>query len=303
MTAMNNLPPLSLADFFSVCQQRVEMALRAELEGGSGDPDRLLQSMAYATLNGGKRVRPILVYGSALAVGGSLEAGDPAACAVELLHCYSLVHDDLPAMDNDDLRRGRPTLHRAFDQATAILAGDALQSRAFEVLARDGAASPAIRIQMVRILAAAAGVNGMAGGQMLDFAAMGKTLDLAALEAMHRLKTGALISASVALGCLAGGCEDPQRQQALQTYGSLVGLAFQVQDDILDVTADTKTLGKPQGSDQLNNKPTFTSLMGLDNARLHARQLAEQAVAALDGFPEQAGFLRALAGYIVERAH
>ncbi|MFM1895724.1 MAG: hypothetical protein RLZZ385_798 [Pseudomonadota bacterium] len=302
---MNSSVTPSLADFFKLCQQRVETRLALELDRIDGTPDTLRQAMTYATLNGGKRVRPLLVYGGALAVGGSLESADTAACAVELLHCYSLVHDDLPAMDNDDLRRGRPTVHKAYDDATAILVGDALQSLAFTVLSDSDTSTvaPAVKLRMVQILARAAGAQGMVGGQMLDFAAMGASLDLSRLEAMHRLKTGALICASVALGGLSGGESTPQRLQDLQTYGELVGLAFQVQDDILDVTADTQTLGKPQGSDQNKNKPTYTSLLGLDTAREHARQLASQAVAALDGFPPQADLLRKLAAYIVERVH
>jgi geranylgeranyl pyrophosphate synthase len=292
-----------LTQFLANCRQRVEANLKQLLDGPDRGAEKLQQAMAYASLNGGKRVRPMLVYASAKAVGSDLERVDKAAAAVELVHCYSLVHDDLPAMDDDDLRRGKPTVHKAFDEATAILVGDALLTLAFQTLAdaeHSGVAAPAC-LAMVRSLARASGYLGMVAGQVLDFEAVGKSLDMAQLEKMHTLKTGALISASVELGALSAPAPDQQRLAALQSYGKHVGLAFQIQDDILDVTGDTHTLGKSQGADQALNKPTYTSVAGLEVARSRAISLASAAVADLEELGEDADMLRKLAHYIVER--
>ncbi len=293
----------SLQDFFTACKARVETVLHRQLQSSAAPAD-LLAAMQYASLKGGKRIRPVLAYGSALAVGGDMVHADQVACALELMHCYSLVHDDLPAMDNDDLRRGIPTLHKAFDETTAILAGDALQTLAFQTLTDTQAGVDAVTVlRMVRTLATAAGFEGMAAGQALDFEATGKLLTQTELETMHALKTGALIRASTVLGGLSFARVTEPQLQALASFGTLVGLAFQVQDDILDVTADTATLGKPQGADQLLNKPTYISLLGLDRARALAQDLSIRAVVALESLPASAGLLRQLAHYIVQRTH
>jgi geranylgeranyl diphosphate synthase type II len=294
----------SLADFFADCQQNVDARLRLCFQSSS-TPSDLKGAMEYATLNGGKRIRPILAFAAALAVDEQMSKADNAACAVELIHCYSLVHDDLPAMDDDDLRRGAPTVHKAYNEATAILVGDALQSLAFETLAANSAIGidATTCLKMIDMLSKASGFEGMAGGQALDFEAVGKPLDLDQLQAIHSLKTGALITASVELGALGSLSTDDQHLVSLRNYAAHIGLAYQVQDDILDVTADTATLGKPQGSDQSLNKPTYTSLLGLDAARKKARNLADQAIADLDGFSQSAKYLREIALYIVQRTH
>lgn len=260
--------------------------------------------MAYAALAGGKRIRPMLVYGSVLAVGGELDVANPAACAVELIHSYSLVHDDLPAMDDDDLRRGKATVHKAYDEATAILVGDALHTLAFQMLSEPQAGlKPAIQLQMVKLLSEAAGAQGMVAGQSLDFEAVGQQPQLGELETMHRLKTGALIRVSVLLGGLSYAEISESQLAALDSYGANIGLAFQVQDDILDEVGDTATLGKPQGSDRDLNKPTYVSLLGLDAARQKAAELASLAIEDLAGFSSRADPLRELASYIVSRLH
>ena len=253
-------------------------------------------------MGGGKRIRPVLVYASAQAVGGTLQAADAAAAAVELIHAYSLVHDDLPAMDDDDLRRGKPTVHKAFDEATAILVGDALQSLAMQLLsARSNAIKPETQLHMIELLSQAAGACGMVGGQSLDFEAMGTQINIKQLEMMHNLKTGALIKCSVLLGGMSVEGVTDSQLQALQLYASKLGLAFQVQDDILDETSDTATLGKPQGSDRDQNKPTYVSLLGLDAAREKAAELANEAIESLSEFPDKANQLRELASYVVKR--
>ncbi len=278
---------------------RVESALDRILPGGDEAPVRLHEAMRYAALGPGKRVRPFLVYSTGRMLGARDELLDAPACALELIHAYSLVHDDLPAMDDDDLRRGRPTCHRAYDEATAILVGDALQTLAFEVLAEAPNLSADTRLAMLATLARAAGSRGMAGGQAIDLGAVGHSLDLDALERMHRLKTGALIEASVRLGALAGGA-DITMQERLVRYACAIGLAFQVRDDILDVTADSQTLGKTQGKDASHDKPTYVSLLGLEAAQALALRLRDEAIETLDGLP-RADHLRALARYVVER--
>lgn len=277
--------------------------MQSRLGAMTAMPDRLVDAMRYSSLLGGKRIRPCLVYASAHALGAAPEYADAAATAVEFIHCYSLIHDDLPAMDNDDLRRGKPTLHRAFDEATAILAGDALQSLAFQVLAENQLIAPDIRLQMLTMLARAAGSEGMIAGQSIDLAAVGQQLTLVQLENMHNLKTGALIQASVELGALSAHCRDAAVLEALREYARCIGLAFQVQDDILDVVSDTKILGKTQGADIARNKPTYVSLLGLDGARDKADGLVAQAHQALHRLDADTALLRDLATYITVRQH
>ncbi len=286
-------------------QQRAETTLDHWLPNSEEAPGHLHAAMRYASLNGGKRVRPVLVYASGSALGVPLEQLDGPASAVELVHAYSLVHDDLPAMDDDDLRRGKPTCHKAFDEATAILAGDALQCLAFEVLTNDPAMKVAAeqRLAMVAELAHASGSRGMAGGQAIDIAAEGTLLTLEQLQTMHRYKTGALIRAAVRLGALSATEITPDQRSGLDRYAEAVGLAFQIRDDILDVVADTETLGKPQGSDQAKEKPTYTSLLGLDGAREKALALHLEALDGLTVFGTEAEPLRQLSSYIVERAN
>lgn len=285
--------------------ERAEQALTRLFPETGHDGDTLARAMRYAVLAGGKRLRPMLVYATGHAVGGDGTALDAPACAVELIHTYSLIHDDLPAMDDDDLRRGRPTCHVVFGEAMAILAGDALQALAFEVLAGDEHASvPAVtRVRMLRALGSACGAQGMAGGQAEDLAATGGTLDLAALERMHQRKTGALIRASVQLGALADGCRDPATLDALDRYADAVGLAFQVRDDILDVEADTEMLGKTAGKDAAQAKPTFPALLGMEASRRHLQELTAQAVEAIEFMGAKAGLLVTLARYAAERGH
>lgn len=286
-------------------QQRAETALQQWLPDTTSKPARLHEAMRYAALGGGKRIRPVLVYATGQALDVPLEQLDGPACAVECIHAYSLVHDDLPAMDNDDLRRGRPTCHIAYDDATAILVGDALQAIAFEILAADPAirANSAQRLRMIKELAHASGSFGMVGGQALDIEATGHTLPLADLETIHRYKTGALIRASVRLGALGATQVDDTAMKRLDRYASAIGLAFQVRDDILDVESDTATLGKPQGSDAERDKLTYTSLLGLEGARAKARELHDIALDSLADFAPSADPLRWLSEYIVNRPH
>jgi len=286
--------------------ERVDRHLNLWLPEPAGPESRLQEAMRYSVVGGGgKRVRPILVYAAGQALNIAPEQLDACACAVEIIHAYSLIHDDLPAMDDDELRRGRPTCHMAFDDATAILAGDALQAFAFEVLASDSAmqTSAGNRIEMIKLLAQASGSVGMAGGQAIDLGAVGKSLSLQQLENMHLLKTGALIRASVLLGAMCSPNIQAAKLEALDTYARCVGLAFQIHDDVLDVTADTETLGKPQGSDEKQNKPTYPALLGLEGATQRAQELHEQAIDALQNFDESADILRQLSAYIIEREH
>ena len=259
------------------------------------------QACEYSLELGGKRIRPTLCYAAACSLGSmETESIDLVAGALELIHTYSLIHDDLPAMDNDDLRRGKPSLHKAYDEATAILVGDGLQARAFELLADAPGLSAAQRISMVKVLAQAAGPAGMVGGQFIDIQATDSDMTLEQLKAMHSLKTGALIRASLALGGIAAGGNE-QQLTALDEYGSHIGLAFQVVDDILDVEGDTATLGKTRGKDGDANKPTYVKLLGLEGAKAEAQRLLASALDALDSFGESADLLRDLARYIVER--
>ena len=305
-------PGVDFETYLAACRERVNHTLAAQLgearsEYANGETaghlGRLFDAMRYSLLIGGKRVRPLLVYAAAEAAGGAdSEALDHTACALEFVHTYSLVHDDLPAMDDDDLRRGSPTCHRAFDEATAILAGDGLQSRAFELLSNLPATSAETRLALVRTLAAAAGPRGMVGGQAIDLAAVRQRIELPHLEAMHRLKTGALIRAAVRAGAQLAGADTAQLA-ALDDYAAAIGLSFQVQDDILDLTADTATLGKQQGADAARDKPTYPALLGLDGARAKAQTLHREALAAVAGFGPAAERLRQLSAYIVERRH
>jgi farnesyl diphosphate synthase len=279
---------------------RVEEALSRWVAADA--PAGLGESMRYAVLDGGKRLRPMLVLAAAESVAGNAQAAMRAACAVELIHAYSLVHDDMPCMDNDVLRRGKPTVHVKFGQAQALLAGDALQALAFELLAPDDAGiAPSVQAALCRLLAQAAGGQGMAGGQAIDLASVGRALTEDELRHMHRLKTGALLRASVMMGA-ACGAPDARAGRALSEYGAALGLAFQVVDDILDVTADSQTLGKTAGKDAEQDKPTYVSLLGLERSREHARELLAQALAALDdsGLADVRA-LRALARMVVER--
>lgn len=301
---MNRSSGFDLAAYLEDCQQRCTALVEQQLSSMSIPSSRLREAMHYATVLGGKRIRPALVWAGAEAMGHRTEDTDRAACAVEMLHCYSLIHDDLPCMDDDDLRRGRPTVHRAFDEPTAILAGDALQSLACRMLCHgDGDGHrESLRLRMLGLLTDATGAQGMVAGQCLDFDATGQSLELEPLQHMHRLKTGALIRASVLLGALSSGEAETGRLESLGRYADCIGLAFQVQDDILDVTADTDTLGKSQGSDQALDKATYVRLLGLDGARDKAGRLVDEAVAQLKPFGDGAAALEAIAHYIISRS-
>jgi len=261
--------------------------------------------MRYAAMGGGKRIRPSLIYLTGEAMGVPVDRLDGPACAVELIHAYSLVHDDLPAMDDDDLRRGRPTCHRAFDEATAILAGDALQVLAFRILASDDTMVPDLvnRLQIIRILAEGSGTAGMAGGQAIDLAVQGKSIDIESLERMHQLKTGELIRASVLMAAWSADRPGDAVINAMDEYGKHIGLAFQIRDDVLDVEGDTDTLGKTAGSDMARDKPTFPSILGLDAAKKQADLLRIKAHLAVEPMGDVAAPLRELADYIVLRNH
>ena len=286
------------------CQVRIEGVLERALALPDPGTPRLREAMRYSALGAGKRLRPTLVYLTGEALGAPLAQLDSAAAAVELIHVYSLVHDDLPAMDDDDLRRGRPTCHRAYDEATAILVGDALQALAFAVLADEPMAgtTPQVRLEMIRVLARATGTGGMAGGQAVDLAAVGQTLTVAAIESMHRRKTGALIQGSVLLGALAAGVTGGAELAALERFGAEVGLAFQIQDDILDVEGDPALLGKSTGADAAHAKPTYPSTVGLAASRARAVELRDTAIAALAPLGERGTPLAELANFVVNRA-
>lgn len=285
-------------------RDRVERALDRFLPAAGLLPTPLHQAMRYAVLDGGKRVRPALVYATGAALGCDDDTLDAPAAAVELVHVYSLVHDDLPAMDDDALRRGKPTCHKVFGEAMAILAGDAIQALAFQVLARHTAGVPAAqRVEMLGLLAEAGGSRGMAGGQAIDLAAVGRELTLPELEAMHIHKTGALIRASVQLGALSSPAPAPELLERLDHYAKCIGLAFQIRDDILDLVGDTATLGKAQGADAARDKPTYPALLGLEGARQRTVELCEEALDSLAGLDAGADVLRALARYIVERCN
>jgi len=294
---------VSLPLLLETYQARVEKALAHWLPDSTINPTRLHEAMRYASLDGGKRVRPALVYLTGQALGVAPAALDGPACALELVHVYSLIHDDLPAMDDDALRRGKATCHIQFDEATAILAGDAMQALAFYILAHDSnmVDDAKCRLQMVETLAQASGSRGMAGGQAIDLAAVGKEVNLAELENMHIHKTGALIRASVKLAALSSPDIEPDTLEKLDHYAKCIGLAFQIRDDILDVEGDTETLGKTQGADIALNKPTYPALLGMDEAKQRAKNLHLEAVDILSSLGEKAEPLREIAKYIINR--
>ena len=295
----------SLADLMPLWQARIEAQLEHWLPAAERHPFQLHTAMRYACLGAGKRVRPLLIYATGLATGQDLRQLDGIACAVEMIHVYSLIHDDLPCMDDDDLRRGKPTCHKAFDEATAVLAGDALQALAFYVLSHDPDMTPdaAIRLKIIAALASAAGSHGMAGGQAIDLASVGKRLSIAELEAMHIFKTGALIRASVVMAASNQPDLDAAKLRALDHYAKCVGLAFQIRDDILDVEGDTATLGKLAGADNALDKPTFPDTIGLAASKERARDLSEEALSQLAGFGPESDALRDIARYIVDRIY
>ncbi|HEY5802010.1 MAG TPA: farnesyl diphosphate synthase [Burkholderiaceae bacterium] len=294
----------AFADWMRAVQDQVELDLASFLPPVAQQPERLHDAMRYAVLGGGKRVRPLLVFAA-----GALFGADPrllarAACALEMIHAYSLVHDDMPCMDDDVLRRGKPTVHVQFDEATALLVGDALQAQAFAVLAgaaQDTSADCAQLVAMLALLADAAGSGGMCGGQAIDLDSVGIALSLTELEHMHQLKTGALLRASVLLGAMGGKSLSAAETEALRAYAKAIGLAFQVVDDILDATEDAGTLGKTAGKDAANNKPTYVSILGLAQSQALAQTLRQDAHAALAAFGPEAQRLRDLADLIVQR--
>lgn len=296
---MSDLSPDLLA-----LSARADDVLARALPPEEQPPVELHRAMRYAVLGSGKRLRPLLVYAAGEAFGAPLERLDAAAAAVEIIHAYSLVHDDLPAMDDDSLRRGRPTCHVVFGEAMAILAGDALQALAFEVLAHDAALDVAaeVRVAMLRTLAAACGSHGMAGGQAFDLAAVGKTLSAAELERMHVHKTGALIRASVRLGALVAGVDDAATLDALERYGHAIGLAFQVRDDLLDIEGGTEQLGKTAGKDAASSKPTYPAILGIEASSAELAALTTSALSAIDPLGVRAKPLRDLARFVAERS-
>ncbi|OBU85537.1 polyprenyl synthetase family protein [Chromobacterium subtsugae] len=289
--------------WMTAIQQQMETALERLLPAADAAPQRLHQAMRYATLEGGKRVRPLLAFAAGELVDAKPENLARVGAALEMIHAYSLVHDDMPCMDDDVLRRGKPTCHVAYDEATALLVGDALQTRAFELISQPlPGIAPASQLEMARTLAHASGHAGMAGGQAIDLASVGQPLTPPELEFMHMLKTGALIRASVLMGAMAGSELSAADKEALDVFAKRVGLAFQVVDDILDCEADTATLGKTAGKDAAHDKPTYVSLLGLAEAKRMAKDLHDQAFAALQGFGPRADRLRQLADYIVARS-
>ena len=295
------VPERPFPDWMHGVQTRIEAALSRLLPPEEAIPARLHQAMRYASLGGGKRVRPLLAFAAGELTRSIPERLEIVSCAVELIHAYSLVHDDLPCMDNDVLRRGRPTCHVEYDEATALLVGDSLQSLAFELLAHNDLGRPAQQLEMVRLLARASGSCGMAGGQAIDLYAVGRTLNQPELELMHALKTGALIRAAVMLGALSGDPLTDEANEALDRFAKRAGLLFQVVDDILDCTANTATLGKTAGKDAAAEKPTYVSLMGLENARDFANELRTQAIDSLGIFGESAQRLIELTDFIARR--
>lgn len=290
------------------CVSRIENFLDSVLTvNPENTPTRLEEAMRYAVLNGGKRLRALLVYSTGKALGAKWATLDAAAAAVELIHSYSLVHDDLPAMDNDDMRRGKPSCHKAFDETLAILTGDALQTLAFQLLSDSqlNPLSPEQQIRMIRILSESSGASGMVGGQALDMEATKSELPLSLeqLSALHQQKTGALITASVLLGAIAAGCQDPKRLMALEQYAHSVGLAFQIQDDILDVTSNRETLGKTAGKDVLQEKSTFPAIIGLASAKQYIQSLHQKALDAIQFLEEKGTHLTSLSQLIIQRTY
>lgn len=287
-----------------VYQKSVETALNYWLPESSSEPKKLHEAMRYSVLAEGKRIRPILLYATGEAFGVELNNLNGPACAVEIIHAYSLIHDDLPSMDDDDLRRGRPTCHKVFDEATAILAGDALQALAFQILAMDPKiqTNDSQRLKMIETLSLASGSNGMAGGQAIDLASVGLELNIDELENMHSHKTGALIKASAEIGALSAKDISTELFTSISNYAKYIGIAFQIKDDILDIESETAVLGKPQGSDIALNKPTYPNLLGLDGAKEMADKLHLKAIKCLDVFDKKAKMLRQIADYIIKRS-
>lgn len=296
---------MTLSTHIEACQSRLNGLLNDWLPTEDTEPTKLHQAMRYSSLNAGKRLRPLIVYLVGDALGVKQTDLDASAVAVECIHVYSLIHDDLPAMDDDDLRRGKPTCHIAFDEATAILAGDALQTIGFDILCRFPL-SPEVeseRIKLLQILTHASGSLGMGGGQMIDLIATDSILNLEQLKAMHRMKTGALISACVKMAVTTSQIQDSETISAFERYADRIGLAFQVKDDILDIEGDTDVIGKPTGSDEELNKSTFPALMGLDSAKHYAEQLIDEALLSLEQIPYNTEALEALARYTIERQY
>jgi geranylgeranyl diphosphate synthase type II len=289
----------------ALLRERTEQALERRLPATSLAPQRLHTAMRYACLGGGKRVRALLVFGAAQVFGVSDARLDGAACAVELIHAYSLVHDDMPSMDDDDLRRGKPTVHKAYDEATALLVGDALQTLAFEVLTDDDSAqiTHTQRVAMIKAMAQASGSLGMAGGQAVDLQAVGQSLNLEEFQCLHRMKTGALIRTSVRLGALAAGATEPAQFAQLEHFADCIGLAFQIRDDVLDVEASTAALGKQQGADAALGKPTYPALLGLQESKARAELLYHEGLEALSRLEGDAQLLRDLAHFVVARGN
>ncbi len=313
---MGNRPVNEVCDCLEIYRQRANQALDrclpvfdAPSQGANPDSSNNLtvlpEAMRYCVTNGGKRIRPALTYATGSGMGIDLDRLDIPACSLELMHAYSLVHDDLPAMDNDDLRRGLPTCHRKYDEATAILAGDALQALAFTMLASndDAAISAENKTAMIQLLGDASGASGMAAGQAIDLASVGKNLSLQQLEEMHRYKTGALINASIMMATCAAPARDDEFNQHLSQFADELGLLFQIVDDILDVVSDTQTLGKPQGADKALNKPTYPALLGLEGARQHASDIHSQALSHLDQLGSGFSELRDISNFVIKRSH
>jgi len=293
--------PASYAEKITAYSKRISERLERALPEASETPQRLHEAMRYAVLNGGKRVRPLLVYATGECLDVDPDLLDAPAVAIELIHAFSLVHDDLPAMDNDDLRRGEPTVHRKFDEACAILAADALQPLAFSVLASAPGVEPSQAIELVQLLASACGSRGMTGGQSIDLSSEGKSLSRAELEQMHALKTGALIHASVMSACCLATDLPVEQRTSLDYFASTIGLAFQIKDDILDVEGETEVIGKKAGADQFLRKATWPALFGLEEAKARCNGLLDDALSSLDGVGRDWGTLRRLARFIIER--
>lgn len=303
MTPCSDTNAISLDEYLETSKTLVNARLDMHLNSDNIVAPQLLEACRYAVLSGGKRIRPLLCFAAARVFGADAETVADAAAAIEMIHAYSLVHDDLPAMDDDDLRRGQPTVHKAFNDATAILVGDALQPLAFEILTSSPKATPELALACVMELSYASGGAGMVAGQIIDCDATGQQLTIEQLEQMHQLKTGALIRASLLIGAYLSGQASIEDAAQLAQYGQAIGLAFQVQDDILDACSDTATLGKTAGADAILNKPTYVSLLGLEGAKAKLAELHQQALESLSTFDDNADMLRQLANYIVERKH
>ena len=292
-----------MKDYLIQCATLVDAQLESILPSPDGPAEQLFAAMRYSVFNGGKRIRPALCFAAAEAIADSDRNTAKVAAALEMVHAYSLIHDDLPAMDDDDLRRGKPTCHIQFDEATAILAGDALQCLAFEQLTQLSDIPAEVSLKLVAMLANYGGCNGMVTGQAIDLSATGNLLELEQLKQMHALKTGALIEASILMGALATHQADSEQLAALKEFAQAIGLAFQIQDDIIDVESSTEQLGKQQGSDRSNGKSTYTSILGVEAARSQAADLYQHSMACLEPFGERAGSLRSIASFIVNRAY